>query len=352
MVKPDLRCPVCFSLNVGHQKSGFNTCRLCGFESAKLEAFRNWRKQADIGLFCGPRINTPNPHSIWRKLGLDQPSTKGDNYSASAIIAACEHQGLPVIAQSTTGFCGLPVPLGRWGERIITQIASPADKAPIRGKLTIGGICQASESEAVAGHILNYIDHTDHFVFVVDTGSVEERDAFQQAVQAQLSPDCTPKDLTILHHPLDDDFGKQRNRVQQAAKTEWVLQLDCDEKLDNRLQESLGWAIMRAENMQLLTMGFPRKNLVDGSLSAHYPDVQYRLNHQTVRFHKPVHEAPDVPWQQVGTCWLGHIEHFLPKARLEDRARKYEKMEKGAGKPANLALLLTDFELPSAQKAE
>lgn|GEM_PF-6241789 len=343
----DNRCPACYSLNIVTDHSGQHTCRLCGLGSADPDTFSNWRHFTPPAWMEDERVVNPNPNDIWRRSGVRHGPSSQVAYPANAVTAILERRGVPVLSQQTVGILGLPVPLGRWGEQLVTRTAPQSTAPPVKGKLTIGGICVPDEAEAVISRIRAYRHMVDHFVFVVDTDSLEERAAFAQKIRSTFQPDEQPAHLDIRHQPLAGDFGRQRNLVQEAAATEWVLQLDCDEKLDENLLRNLGWAIERAETTALLTVGFPRKNLVGGKLSAHYPDIQYRLNRRSVHYHKPVHEAPNVPWQRVGICWLGHIEHFLPKDRLEARSRKYEAMEAGAGKPANLKLLLTPFELPA-----
>ena len=148
----------------------------------------------------------------------------------------------------------------------------------------------------------------------------------------------------VAAHPLAGDFAAQRNRLQAMVGTGWVLQIDTDEMPDRPLIHSLGWLTAAADRDGLRSLGLPRRNHVDGRVSALYPDIQYRLNRADVRFAGIVHERPVVPFAQTSLALTGAIDHRMDGARVRERTQVYETMAAGGGRPEDEALLLMPFE--------
>ena len=148
----------------------------------------------------------------------------------------------------------------------------------------------------------------------------------------------------VAGHPLAGNFAAQRNRLQAMAETDWVLQIDTDEMPDRPLIDSLGWLTAAADRDALRSLGLPRRNHVDGRVSALYPDIQYRLNRADVRFDGVVHERPVVPFAQTSLALTGAIDHRMDGARVRERTRVYETMAAGGGRPEDEALLLAPFD--------
>ena len=151
--------------------------------------------------------------------------------------------------------------------------------------------------------------------------------------------------LRIVRRPLDGDFGAQRNFAQLKAKRRWVLQIDADETPDEQLLNSLGGLIAMAERDEILSVGFPRRNLVDGVLSDVFPDVQYRLNRATVRFGGRVHERPVLPrgWPQGFIALTGAIAHHLSAEHVAERSWRYEALAPGQGRPDEARRLMEPY---------
>ena len=150
--------------------------------------------------------------------------------------------------------------------------------------------------------------------------------------------------IEVAHHPLAGDFAAQRNRLQDAMQTRWVLQIDTDERPDAALLDALGWLVAAADRDGLRSLGLPRRNFVDGTQSASYPDIQYRLNRSDIRFAGRVHERPVVPFVESSLALAGALEHRLDGERVRERTRIYEAMSTGAGRPEDEALLLSPFD--------
>ena len=150
--------------------------------------------------------------------------------------------------------------------------------------------------------------------------------------------------IEVAHHALADDFAAQRNRLQDAMQTRWVLQIDTDERLDAALLDAFGWLVAAADRDALRSLGLPRRNVVDGVQSASFPDIQYRLNRSDIRFAGRVHERPVVPFDATSLALAGALEHRLDGERVRERTRIYEAMSTGAGRPEDEALLLAPFD--------
>ena len=151
-------------------------------------------------------------------------------------------------------------------------------------------------------------------------------------------------DVQVLAAPLAGDFAAQRNRLQAAAGDGWVLQLDSDETLDPALLAGLGWIVAAADREGLRSLGLPRRNLVDGTMSALYPDIQYRLNRADVRFAGKVHERPVVPFATTSLALAGNIEHWLNAQRVRERTRIYAEMASDGARREDEAALLRSFD--------
>jgi glycosyltransferase involved in cell wall biosynthesis len=145
--------------------------------------------------------------------------------------------------------------------------------------------------------------------------------------------------VTVIAHSLDGDFAAQRNRIQAASSSPWVLQLDTDERLTKAAKRRIPWLLAEAEVAGWQGFALPRQNVVDGVVSAHYPDVQYRLLRQDIRFVRRVHEYPNLPQGRSMLALGADILHYMASERLLHRERLYEKMMTGAGRPYDTALL-------------
>ena len=197
----------------------------------------------------------------------------------------------------------------------------------------LGVMARASDADDIAGIATEYRDVFARIVVILDGTATAAAD-----LAARLPW------IEVAQHPLAGDFAAQRNRLQDAVQTRWVLQIDTDERLDAALIGALGWLVEAAERDGLRSLGLPRRNLVDGVQSASYPDIQYRLNLHEIRFAGRVHERPVVPFAESSLALAGALDHRLDGARVRERTRIYEAMSTGAGRPEDEALLLAPFD--------
>ena len=127
-----------------------------------------------------------------------------------------------------------------------------------------------------------------------------------------------------------------------------MLQLDTDERLGPASLARLPGFLRAAERGGVLALGLPRRNLVDGGLSDHYPDPQYRLCRRRVAYDGQVHERPMIGHRARRTrLALGvALDHALTEARVRRRTLGYDAMSDGATDTARRgdeAALLTPF---------
>jgi glycosyltransferase involved in cell wall biosynthesis len=91
----------------------------------------------------------------------------------------------------------------------------------------------------------------------------------------------------IKIRPFDGHYSNQANKAFEMTRTDWILLMDCDERLEKKSLENLGVLINQEE---VDCYSFPRKNYLDGVYDEqHYPDYQDRLYRSYCRRVRPVH---------------------------------------------------------------
>ena len=192
----------------------------------------------------------------------------------------------------------------------------------------------------LCGCLVRHAPFCDGAVVMLDT----EDPADPGAVLCELPAELRAQ-VEVIARPLNDDFGAQRNAAQQRAGDGWVFHLDVDETLPISLLDRLSILAGCCEDSSLRALGFARCNRVDGTLSDHFPDVQYRLVHGSVRFAKRVHERPDAcdDWPTT-SIWLGDaIDHHLSSARVHRRDRHYDALGQDAERHGDAVALLREY---------
>ena len=151
---------------------------------------------------------------------------------------------------------------------------------------------------------------------------------------------------TILRRRLAGDFAAQRNRAMAAVRSDWAFHLDLDEEIDEALAAMLGHLAARAGAAGLEAVGLPRRNMVDGRMSALFPDIQYRLVRRGQLFENAVHERPLAcrDWPRTTIALAGAIEHRLERARLARRSALYESLGQHPERRDDDAALLRPIE--------
>ncbi len=178
-------------------------------------------------------------------------------------------------------------------------------------------MCREGEWEAALPVLLPHLGWAAAIVILADGEGGERRPAER---------------VLVSRRPLAGDFAAQRNALQDLSPAPWMLQLDADETLSLEAGALLPALARLAEEGGAVSVGLPRRNLVDGAPADLYPDTQYRLNRREVRYAGRVHERPERPWQRSLVALHGAIDHHLARARVETRSQAYEAMLPGRGR--------------------
>lgn len=205
------------------------------------------------------------------------------------------------------------------------------------GTISLGLLCRPRDLADVLGRLAGHAAWTSDVAILVDSPDVPPAPGAVAGFPASA--------VRIAARPLAGDFAAQRNALQDLSRSAWMLQLDADEVLRPAVGGLLPALAALAEASEILSIGLPRRNLVDGVLSDVYPDVQYRLNRTSVRFRGRVHERPDLggAWRRSFIALQGAIEHRLSRARVASRSRRYEAMDPGRGRPEEETALLRPY---------
>ncbi|MBB3999378.1 hypothetical protein [Aureimonas pseudogalii] len=194
--------------------------------------------------------------------------------------------------------------------------------------VSLAVLCREEEAEALAVEIAAHASWCDDVLLLVDRA--ERAEASQGTVR-------------VASHPHGGDFAAQRNRVQALCRHSWVLQLDSDEMIDAAFADRLGALAATADAAGTVSVGFPRRNLVDGALSDLFPDTQYRLNRREIPYIGRVHERPNRPWQRSTIAAGPAIAHRLTAEHVARRSAIYEAMAPGEGRVFERDALLRPY---------
>ncbi|MGN1398511.1 MAG: glycosyltransferase family 2 protein [Erysipelotrichaceae bacterium] len=161
--------------------------------------------------------------------------------------------------------------------------------------------------------VINCAQCVSPHVLVVDSGSTDNTVALAEANGAK-----------VVYRAWDNDFSAQRNFALQHVDNEWVLYLDADERLDDKLCDAIKNAISSDVAKQYSIM---RKIHAFGFEYKHgifKPDEVLRLfPTKAVHWENKVHERPvcNLPKERLA----GFIEHYTYNSWQQwwDKAGKY-----------------------------
>lgn len=153
-------------------------------------------------------------------------------------------------------------------------------------------------------------------VLIVDSGSTDKT--------VQLAEENGAK---VVYRAWDNDFSAQRNFALQHVKTEWVLYLDADERLNDELIFNIAKAV---NTNQKAMYRFVRRNNAFGrdfKYGVLGPDSVVRLfPAEGVKWESKVHERPvgDFSEKTLG----GYIKHYTYTSFEEylDKMNKYSSI--------------------------
>jgi glycosyltransferase involved in cell wall biosynthesis len=128
---------------------------------------------------------------------------------------------------------------------------------------------------------------------------------------------ATPLVDGIQIRKFDGHYSNQANRAVEMADTDWILLMDCDERLEKNTLENLSQLTDQQEHD---CWAFPRKNYMDGEwIKDDYPNYQDRLYRSYCRRVRPVH-GEVVGFKNGGKvpCTDGN---FIIHSKTKDRHR-------------------------------
>ncbi|MEO0671356.1 MAG: hypothetical protein AAFZ05_04960 [Pseudomonadota bacterium] len=199
------------------------------------------------------------------------------------------------------------------------------------------------QSDAVTLVVLSRADETNFAALLGSTCA-----SFAEVIVVRDAPASEPvraDGVTLLDRPLDGHFGAQRSAAQALVATPWAFHLDTDETLPTETLRRLGRVARAARESGFEAVGLPRRNWVDGALSDHWPDTQYRLVRQSVRFPEAVHERPDAcaTWWRTTVDLGGRIDHHLTGGRVKERHAQYQRLGQHGDRADDANALLRPF---------
>ncbi|MBA2849853.1 hypothetical protein G4V39_10095 [Thermosulfuriphilus ammonigenes] len=215
--------------------------------------------------------------------------------------------------------------------------------------LCVGVICRPNDITSLIEIGKMVQEYVREYVIVIDSFKINGISvaSIKQKIHDVLSRNSPNKLLIkIADRPLGQDFSAQRNFLHSVANSNWILHIDTDERPSRQLMKNLYWIIEDCQKKGRDTAGFPRKNFVDGKLSAAFPDYQFRLVKKETRWVGKVHEVPVSylkNYHKTLIYPLYCINHYLESSRLSFRRKFYESIQDGAGRTKNQELLEKPF---------
>ncbi len=186
--------------------------------------------------------------------------------------------------------------------------------------MKISALILARNEEEVIEECLKQLDFVDEII-VLD----------------QLSTDNTAtiakKYATKVMRSSKKDFNLNRTILRDEAKGEWLLYVDCDEKITTALKEEI---LSSVKKSNCEAYYFPRENFVLGKRLKHggwWPDYVPKLfkKSQLITWHGRVHESPEV----VGK--FGYLKNPLIHETGRTVSKMFQKSIKWAKIEAELS---------------
>lgn len=153
---------------------------------------------------------------------------------------------------------------------------------------------------------LSWVDE----VVVVDTGSIDKTAEISKKYKAR-----------VVKYLSGKNFSDWRNKGLKEAKGKWILYVDADERISDKLRNEIR-RIVQKDDCQAYAI--PRINYVLGKKLMHggfYPDYQKRLFHKSAlqKWTGDVHEEPEFKGK------LGHLKNPMIHQKHETIAEMVEK---------------------------
>lgn len=186
-------------------------------------------------------------------------------------------------------------------------------------KLPLSVLVLTKNEETIIADCLNQFDFADEII-LLDQQSSDET--------VKIARRYTDKILTTEI----GDFARNRNVLKEAANNDWILYVDADERLSEKLLSEISHAISNGDNSAYY---FPRKNIILGKWLRHggwWPDYVPRLFKKSdlITWFGEIHESPKVKGG------IGYLKSPIMHLTAPDMSRMLSKTIKYANIEAKL----------------
>lgn len=134
---------------------------------------------------------------------------------------------------------------------------------------------EINELIRLTNFILPYIKLGDELLIQYDTDSVTD-DVKNYLDSLKTSE---PEKVTVVSHPLNNNFAQFKNNLKNNARGVYILQLDADELISNSFMGDLHDIIEENNGVDLFFM--PRLNTVDGITESHINKWGWKITKNT-----------------------------------------------------------------------
>lgn len=182
------------------------------------------------------------------------------------------------------------------------------------------GACFTARDEQVriAAAIAQVLPYTKEVAVIVDDRTQDQTAEVAQRMGAK-----------VQFHTWNNSWCKAKNASADMLSTDWVLVCDCDELLEPSLLRIIPKLISVRGQFELIQervlpdnkdvfdcYGFPRKNFLDGEPTDAYPDYQYRLFKNPIRYNEDENQV-----HQIITDFETQTEVDYTRTTLQEPAR-------------------------------
>lgn len=183
----------------------------------------------------------------------------------------------------------------------------------------ISALILTKNEEDLISDAINQLDFVDE-VIVLDQSSQDKT--------VKLACKFTDR----IYQTKSGDFAQNRNLLASHAKGEWLLYVDCDERLTESLEHEIQDAI---KNLKFSAYYIPRQNFILGKWQKHggwWPDYVPRLikRKSLIAWQGKVHESPQIEGE------FGYFKNPLVHLTARSMSQILEKSIKWAKIEAQL----------------
>jgi len=181
----------------------------------------------------------------------------------------------------------------------------------------ISAIILTKNNQDIIGDCINSLEGLVDEIIIVDDGSEDKTLEFVKAF--------TPK----IYKIEGKDFSYRRNYGFEKADGDWLLYVDTDEKVDQKLKKEIKEAI---NSHKFVAYAIPRRNILLGKELKHggwWPDYVLRLikKESLIKWEGKLHEQPKIKGE-VGKLInpLIHTSHRT-LSEMVDKTNKWSEVE-------------------------